>query len=240
MVNKLIAFLKKIIKKLLPKSWRSFIEKNFKKYHSANGLDKKMLNYLNYENGYYVEIGANDGVLQSNTLFFEKYKNWRGILIEPIKDKYQNLIKNRNSKNIFYNKALVSFEYEKNTIKLIYSDLMTTIKDNIKIDINKQLQEGDRHLNFYEKKEEFVAETSTLNDLLDSSNAPNLIDFFSLDTEGYEKEILKGIDFNKYNFKFLLVECINNFDEISFFLKKKNYEFIEKLSHIDYLFKFKN
>ena len=240
MINKPIVFFKKIIKKLLPKSWRSFIEKNFKKFHSANEIDKKMLKYLNYERGYYLEIGANDGVLQSNTLYYEKYKNWHGILVEPIKVKYQSLIKNRNSKNIFYNKDLVSFEYKKKTIKLIYSDLMTTIKDVKNLNIIKQLKEGDKHLNIFEKKQEFFAETSTLNELLDASEAPNMIDFFSLDTEGYEEEILKGIDFNKYNFKFLLVECISNFDNINFFLKKKNYMFVEKLSHIDYLFKFKN
>ena len=48
------------------------------------------------------------------------------------------------------------------------------------------MQEGDKHLNIFEKKQEFFAETSTLNELLDASEAPNMIDFFSLDIDSYD------------------------------------------------------
>jgi hypothetical protein len=61
---------------------------------SRNNIDLKMLNFLNYRNGFYIEIGAYDGIQESNTLFFEKYKNWRGILVEP-SEQYFRLIKNR-------------------------------------------------------------------------------------------------------------------------------------------------
>ena len=240
MLNNIVNFLKKIVKKFLPKSYRSKIEKNFKIFHAANSIDKKMLKYLDYNNGFYIEIGANDGVLQSNTLYYEKNKRWSGILVEPIKEKFKNLKKNRSSENFFFNKALVSFEYQRKTIPMIYSDLMTTTKEVKNLDLKKQLLEGDKHLNIYEKKNEFIAETSTLNEIIILSTAPKMIDFFSLDTEGYEEEILNGVNFNEFNFKFLLVECINNFEKINLFLSKKNYRFLEKISHIDYLFKFKN
>jgi hypothetical protein len=55
----------------------------FKKYYSLNNIDKKMLKYLNFDNGYFIECGANDGIRQSNTLYYEKEKGWRGVLIEP-------------------------------------------------------------------------------------------------------------------------------------------------------------
>jgi len=45
------------------------------KFYGLNNLDKKMLNYVNYENGFYIEIGAGDGLVQSNTFYFEKKKN---------------------------------------------------------------------------------------------------------------------------------------------------------------------
>ena len=35
------------------------------------------------KNGFFIELGANNGLTQSNTAFFEKYRNWSGILIEP-------------------------------------------------------------------------------------------------------------------------------------------------------------
>lgn len=48
------------------------------KYVAKDGLDKKMEKYLNYSNGFYVELGANNGIKESNTYYFERYKNWRG------------------------------------------------------------------------------------------------------------------------------------------------------------------
>ena len=65
-----------------------------------------MLKYLDYNNGFYIEIGANDGVLQSNTLYYEKNKRWSGILVEPIKEKFKNLKKNRSSENFFLTRLL--------------------------------------------------------------------------------------------------------------------------------------
>ena len=44
------------------------------------------------------------------------------------------------------------------------------------------------------------------NSILVEVNAPFDIDFLSLDTEGAEFEVLNGIDFKKYKFKFMLIE----------------------------------
>jgi len=41
------------------------------RYFALNDLDKKIERYLDFDNGFFVELGANDGVNQSNTLFFE-------------------------------------------------------------------------------------------------------------------------------------------------------------------------
>ena len=54
---------------------------------------------------------------------------------------------------------------------------------------------------------EFGAVARTLNSLLLDADAPKLIDFLSLDVEGAELEVLKGVDHHAYRFKFLLVEC---------------------------------
>ena len=159
--------LKKIIKKILPKIIRSKLEKKFKNFYGANFLDKKLLKYINYDYGTYIEVGANDGILQSNTYYYEKNKNWKGLLIEPIYKKFTQLKKNRSSKNFFANYALVSFNYKKKKINLGYSDLMTTtLSKKNEVDINKNLSTGKKHLNFYEKEEIISAKTITLNTLL--------------------------------------------------------------------------
>ena len=50
-------------------------------YFSLNSLDKQLEKYVDYDNGFYVELGANDGVNQSNTLYFEMKRNWKGVLV---------------------------------------------------------------------------------------------------------------------------------------------------------------
>jgi hypothetical protein len=81
-----------ILKKILPVRFKTFLKK-FRKFNSINNLDKKLLKYLNFKNGFYIECGANDGVNQSNTWYFEKSLNWIGILIEPNKQIFQELKK---------------------------------------------------------------------------------------------------------------------------------------------------
>ena len=46
-------------------------------------LQNKLYNIINKKNGFFIELGANDGLFQSNTAFFEKEHEWTGILIEP-------------------------------------------------------------------------------------------------------------------------------------------------------------
>lgn len=46
-------------------------------------LDLKLRKYISYDNGIFLEVGANDGIRQSNTYIYEKEYGWKGILIEP-------------------------------------------------------------------------------------------------------------------------------------------------------------
>ena len=205
--------------RLFSKKVKSYFKK-FRKFNAINNLDKQMLDYLNYENGYYIECGANDGVDQSNTWYFEKKLNWNGILIEPLPKKFNELKNNRNKNNIFVNKCLVSEGYKDQYIKIIDRDLMS------KVDLTSGIS----------------VETSTLNKVLDFNKAPKVIDFFSLDVEGSEFNVLEGIDFLRYNFKYLLIES-NNLNKLNNFLISKNYSFLKKLSNIadiDWLFKSNN
>ena len=82
--------IKKILKLVLGSARHSFLRRlnylvrKFKGgYFSINQLDKQLEQYVNYDNGFFVELGANDGVSQSNSLYFEMKRNWQGVLIEP-------------------------------------------------------------------------------------------------------------------------------------------------------------
>ena len=208
------------IRSLFPKKLKTFFKK-LRKFNALNQLDKKMLEFINYENGFFIECGANDGVDQSNTWYFEKNLNWSGILIEPLSKQFQELKKNRSKKNKFFNLALCSSEIE-NILLMENNDLVSkSVIDSSKI----------ANSNF-----ESVS-SQTLTKILDEVSAPSLIDFFSLDVEGFEYQVIKGINFDKYNFKYFLIETKN--DEVINYLINKNYILIKKLSGHDLLFKHK-
>lgn len=54
--------------------------------------------FLIKEHGFFMESGAHDGEDLSNTLFFERFRQWTGLLIEPQPQFYKKLkMKNRKS-----------------------------------------------------------------------------------------------------------------------------------------------
>ena len=66
-------------------------------FYSQAGQDKWVVEKTNSKNnGYFLDIGAYDGINYSNTLYFEKYLGWNGICIEPDLKTYGYLIKNRS------------------------------------------------------------------------------------------------------------------------------------------------
>lgn len=206
-------------------------------YLAKDGLDKKMEKYLNYNNGFFVELGANDGLVQSNTYYYEKQKNWKGILIEPAPNKFLECKTNRSNRNAIFCAACVSFDFKEEFVKILYSGYMSAPL-NLESDItdpSAHAKAGEKFLLENETVFEFGAKAIALNSLLDQTNAPREIDFLSLDVEGAEKEVLRGIDHHKYRFKFMLIEC-RDFEALSDYLQSAGYKFKEQLSHHDYLF----
>jgi FkbM family methyltransferase len=215
---------------------RDYIKNNYSTYTALNGLDKKIEKYLNYKNGYYIEMGANDGINQSNTRFLEKKYNWRGMLIEP-SEKFTLLKNNRSKKNIFSSAACCSFKNRDKVIRFTYYNLMT-LALNLKNDVNIKKHKMNAK-KFSNDSYEFIKKGIPLNDLLSKNNAPKIIDLFSLDVEGVELEVLQGINHRSYKFKYLLIE-VRNFNRINSFLLKKNYILLNKLTKKDYLYRYKS
>ena len=226
------------VKKLFSYRFKTFYKKNFRKFNGLKKVDEKMLKYINYKNGFYIEMGAHDGVNNSNTLYFEKYKNWHGLLIEP-SPHYKFLLKNRSKKNKFFNNGCSKFNNETDAV-LVGNGDYSFFKDQI----------DKKFLDWYSNKQKLtkrklsntIVKLRTLNSILIESGAPKLTDFFSLDVEGMELDVLKGVDFNCFNFRYLLIECVDleKFKKVNKFLSEKKYEHIDTLTGWDQLFKFKD
>jgi len=194
------------------------------KSYSQEAQDLKvLLHYKLKKNGYFLEIGASDGINLSNTYLLEKKYNWNGICVEPIKEDYEKLYNNRCcfcSNLAVYSKSNEELEFN------IY-------EYNLLSGLNK-------HINTYSNqpiKEKVIVKTITLNELLEKYNSPYFIDYMSLDTEGSEYEILKVFDFDKYKFGLIHVE--HNFEEpkrqlIKELLIKNGYEYIGEYKQDDF------
>jgi FkbM family methyltransferase len=236
--------IKKIIKNFLPIVFWTYLynlKHNKLKYKGNNNLDRKIESYVNYNNGYFVELGANDGISQSNSYYFEKYRGWKGVLVEPIPHNYLKCLKNRSKNTQVFCNACVSFDYKEKFVEIIYSNLMTTAigLENDIDDLKTHAKIGEQFLEKSEKIFSFGAISEKLNNILIKANSPRQIDFLSLDVEGSEIEVLKGVNHKEYRFSYICIET-RDLKKIADYLDINNYLFIEQLSPIDYLFKDKN
>jgi FkbM family methyltransferase len=207
-------------------------------YFGQDGLDRRLAPYLDYDGGFYVELGANDGATYSNTYHFELKRNWHGILIEPVPHNFLKCRALRGKHNHVYCNACVPFDYAMPFVEMRYSNLMSVAPD-LDSDIGSidaHMASSLRHLPKGEKAFTFGAAARTLNHLLEESAAPASMDLLSLDVEGAELDVLKGVDHREFRFKFMLIEC-RDVPRLAQYLGERGYAFVEKLSHQDYLFR---
>jgi len=205
-----------------------------KRSYALNELDLRLRPYVKRWGGLFVEAGANDGRSQSNTWYFEKYYGWTGILIEPIPVLADQCRRNRPG-SLVENCALVPFNHAGTTVEMRYCNLMSLVKGALKseakdlahIQAGVEVQPGVTPY-------ELQVPARTLTSVLDQ-HRPRRIDLFSLDVEGYELNVLKGLDFERYRPRLMLIEARFR-EEIDSFLQPW-YEAIAALSHHDILYR---
>ncbi len=169
-------------------------------YKGKEGQDKWVVKKLKHkENGYFVDVGAAGGVVNSNTYALEKDLGWNGICVEPNPKlrAFQNLQANRSciceNLCIYNKKGTVDFMARGRRIESsgIYEDCASVIiKDMVENRGHPIIQ----------------VPYITLLELLEEHDAPKIIDYINIDTEGSEWEILKDFDFDKYTFLTMTIE----------------------------------
>ena len=145
--------------------------------------------------GFFVEFGAADGILLSNTLPLERDFGWRGILAEPNPVWHADLRRNR-AVDIDH-RCVFRQTGERVKFAATRHAALATILD---------FASSDGHAESRAEYSVIEVETVSLNDLLESHNAPSHIDYISIDTEGSELSILESFDFARWDVSLFSVE----------------------------------
>jgi FkbM family methyltransferase len=130
--------------------------------------------------GYFVFVGAHDGVELSNTYLLEKKYGWEGICIEANPDTFKQLQQNRS-----------------------------VACTNACIDSRPRTVRFSRdwmHSGIVSTGGELLLQTRTLDDVLDAHAAPDEIDYLSVDVEGAEDGVFAGLDLKRRHVVCMTVE----------------------------------
>lgn len=151
-----------------------FLFMNFYKYWPMQG-----------RKGFYVDSGANDALVTSNTAFFDKCLGWKGLCVEP-DEQYHNGIRQHRTCTL---------------IGECISDVKKTIH-YVRAGTNGHVA-GDA-----EQTGAGDMKCAPLEDMLSQAGIPGLnhVDLWSLDVEGHEMTVLSSVDFKKITFSVLLIE----------------------------------
>ncbi len=170
------------------------------------------------ENGFYVDVGANDPIIDSVTHAFY-LKGWRGINIEPVAAHYHDLQSVRPED---INLQIAISDHDGS---LAFYETETRGLSSASPHIANQYKKDGIQISSYEVL------TTTLTKVFDE-HAPKQIHFLKVDVEGFEEQVLKGLDFTQYRPWILIVEAtlpnspIQSYEEWDGYLTEMDYVFV--------------
>lgn len=201
------------------------MKKFYSQYNQDEFLEKEVFN--GYKNGFFVDVGAHNGISHNNTLYFEKHHNWTGLNIEPIKSVFDKLCINRPN-NINLNLAICNkdgvtdFYCNTGYTEMISGIIETFDKRHLKRLNNENNKHGSR-------TEIIKVPTKRLEGIFNEYDIKH-INYLSIDVEGAEFEVIKSINFD--NIFIDVIGFENNYNDCSLpiikHLIKNNYIFLKK------------
>lgn len=223
----MITKLQSILNFLIYEVMRRLYWRPFKRSFSQNQEDLVIDKLLGYKDkGFYVDVGAYDPDRMSNTRRFY-LRGWRGINIEPNPQNFQKFLQER-SRDINLNLG-VSDIVGTLTFYQFFPSALSTFSQK---DANFNQKQGFKLLR------EFPIQVDTLANILDKYTPEQEIDFFSVDTEGFDLKVLKGNDWERFGPKLVCVETgslgqdreVDKFEKTAAFLKGIGYRLVYRNS----------
>lgn len=189
-------------------------------FHSEHGQDRWLAEHVfgGRRDGFFVEAGALDGLLHSNTLYFEREMGWRGVLIEPIAQLAEQAMRNRPGATV-YPVALAATERE----EVFQISSVVGWSGFARVPHERRASRP-----IWPVK----VRTLPLAELLRDVGAPR-VDYLSLDLEGAEFEVLAGFPFGEFAIDVLGVED-NGVSELRALMEKNGYRPIGRVGQDDF------
>jgi FkbM family methyltransferase len=177
------------------------------KYYSQIGQDQYFIEHISKgkRDGVYLDIGANDGIFDSNTAALEFDYGWTGICVEANPRLIEDLTAARPKAKVvncavWHTPGELELEITGSNRNGTRGDLLSRVtKAKGKNNYFKE--------HFKESSEVVRIKARTITDIVrEQFGLPFTFDYMSLDIEGAELEALKGIDFSQIEIRFMTIE----------------------------------
>lgn len=188
--------------------------------YGLDGLDELIIDAVPLEKGFFVELGAYDGVKQSNSVLLER-AGWKGLLIEANPGMYAKCVKARPSALVVH-AACVSLDCVDTHTTITDVGLMSmTAESNLSGDKREEwIRRGEGFAN--RRRQDVDVPTATLSGICDEHGISR-IDLLLLDVEGSELDVLRGIQFDRHAPRFIVAEDAYD-DQVGAFLAGRGYQ----------------
>jgi FkbM family methyltransferase len=147
----------------------------------------------------YLELGANDGVRMSNSLFFRQL-GWRGVLVEAV-PKYCSLLKQKRCSDVVVCGAVCSRSFGTELEIVEHSGTTAAIGMGATDEFVRKWNKGPAEIRANTRK----VPCAPLSDMLLRAQLPS-VTLFSLDVEGQENQVLRTLDWKTFSFGVLIIE----------------------------------
>lgn len=190
------------------------------KDHTQYGEKLIIDSYFQQRTGFFLDIGAADGVTNSNTYHLSQY-GWNGILIEPCHhflDSIKKIYEGQTNIQVFEG-AISDFDGE--TTFYVYE----TAEDSQISTINLYQKQTIESSGWFKGKftDEYIVKVLTPQSLFSLMNVPNKIEFVDIDAEGSDMNILRSWPWDRYSVELFCIEHSMGKDVLIEFMKSKNY-----------------
>jgi FkbM family methyltransferase len=201
---------------------KAYIRGRYNISFSKAGDDIQLMKLINQPNpGTYVDVGCWHPYKASNSYYFY-LRNWKGICIDP-NPELADLYKKFRPKDNFINAGIGASNQTLDYFMFEESSMNTFSKDFY-----------EKHKTHSKLLQKIEIPLFSLKDILDKNLDKNdRLDFFDIDVEGFDLEVLKTNDWEKYRPKIIVIESDNPLkkdldSEIVQYLAMQNYRLLGK------------